>query len=91
MKEKAPWLVLLIPIAIACFVVLSISNTYNPDSWFCCYEIYKTPSETYQVVWSSRSKFVEWEGATYEEAKRIQIQKCKAMLEITRPKGKRIK
>lgn len=75
------------------FVFYLIANTYNPDSWFCAYKIYKQTDGIYQVWWVSRTSTCELSGATYQQAKDFQIKSCKSHLEFMsrEPKGERQK
>lgn len=85
--------VLIVPVLSIAFVLYGLANSFNPDSRFCDYQIYKQADGTYQVWWSCRSKHIEGTFTNFAEAKAFQIEKCKRLLEILseNPGGERVK
>lgn len=69
-----------------------IANTLNPNSYFCCYEIYKN-GNSYEVWWNARTRHIEQTFSTYEQAKAFQKSKCENLLKFMAqsPSGSRIK
>ena len=84
---------LAIPFFILAFGFYTCSNSLNPGSRFCLYEIYKTPKLEYQVWWNCRTRHLESTFGTYEEAKDYQIKQCDELKQFMgqSPDGKRVR
>src|SRR5690348_15531714 len=92
MKEK-PWK-WIPPVVIACIIlfgITAITGMSRPSSIFCRYKIYKQTNGTYQVWYRGRSSWCEQSGLTYEQAKALQIEKCKNFFKSTSPAGEWVK
>lgn len=93
---SSDWLdkcVILIPILILAFGIYALVQSFNPDSWFCSYQIYKQPDGTYQVWWSCRTRHLEGTFQTYEAAKAFQVKENQDLINFMsqKPTGERTK
>lgn len=73
------------------FAVVWIQGLDSPNSIFCLYKIYKQPNGTYQVWWRGRHDILELDGATYEQAKLFQNERCKKVWRFNKPPGELVK
>jgi len=83
----------LIPVIVLAFCIYAFIQSFNTDSWFCSYQIYKQTDGTYQVWWSCRTKHLEGTFKTYQDAKAFQIKENQELIDFMskKPTGERSK
>jgi hypothetical protein len=68
---------LLIPVVALVFCIYAAGQTYNPNSRFCIYQIYRQSDGTYQVWWECKTRNIEGTFFSYDDAKAFQVKKLK--------------
>ena len=85
--------VIVLVVALFASIGLLLDRMFTPGSILCCYQIYKQPDGTFELWNQGRTSSIEQAGLTYEQAKALQIQKCRSLYSfmLQTPSGDRVK
>lgn len=93
MKRTLSFWPLFMVLSMLAFGCYWMTQSFNPNSQWCVYQIYRTTNGTYEVWWHGISTDREWSGTSLEEARAYQSNACQRLIEFMsqRPKGERVK